>query len=81
MDLCIRKGANLLGSYVAMTRVTHRRHLLIYRPFARELFAKGEKEGPELLLKQLRGELTVVHAGGKAAREVLACSVTVSCDF
>ena len=58
VDLCIGKGANPLGSYVAMTRVTHRRHLLIYRPFPRELFAKGEKEGPELLLKQLRGELT-----------------------
>ena len=56
VDLCIGKGTNPLGSYVACTRVTHRRHLLIYRPFERELFAQGEREGPLLLLKHLRGE-------------------------
>ena len=56
VDLCIGKGSNPLGSYVALTRVTHRKHLLIYRPFERELFTKGEREGPEYLLKLLRGE-------------------------
>jgi hypothetical protein len=56
VDLCIGKGTNPLGSYVAITRVTHHRHLLIYRPFDRTLFAQGEREGPVLLLKHLRGE-------------------------
>jgi hypothetical protein len=56
VDLCIGKGTNPLGSYVAITRITHRRHLLIYRPFDRDLFAQGEREGPVLLLKHLRGE-------------------------
>ena len=56
VDLCIGKGTNPLGSYVAMTRVTHRMKLLIYRPFQRDLFAQGEKEGPLLLLRHLRGE-------------------------
>ena len=56
VDLCIGKGSNPLGSYVALTRVTRREHLLIYRPFQRDLFTKGEKDGPEYLLKLLRGE-------------------------
>ena len=56
VDLCIGKGTNPLGSYVAITRVTDKKHLLIYRPFGRELFAHGEREGPVLLLKHLRGE-------------------------
>ena len=56
VDLCIGKGTNPLGSYVAITRVTDKKHLLIYRPFGRELFAQGEREGPVLLLKHLRGE-------------------------
>ena len=32
VDLCIGKGSNPLGSYVAMTRVTRREDLLIYLP-------------------------------------------------
>ena len=56
VDLCIGKGSNPLGSYVALTRVTQRTHLLIYRPFKRELFTQGERDGPEYLLKLLRGE-------------------------
>ena len=46
---------NPLGSYVAMTRVTRRDKLLIYRPFARDLFSQGVREGPDLLLEHLRG--------------------------
>ena len=56
VDLCIGKGSNPLGSYVALTRVASRQHLLIYRPFQRELFSQGQREGPELLLRQLRGD-------------------------
>ena len=56
VDLCIGKGSNPLGSYVALTRVTDRSKLFIFRPFPLELFQQGPKEGPELLLRQLRGE-------------------------
>ena len=56
VDLCIGKSSNPLGSYVALTRVTDRSKLLIFRPFPLELFQQGPKEGPELLLRQLRGE-------------------------
>ena len=54
--MCIGKGTNPIGSYVAMTRVEKREDMLIYRPFERELFTRGARKGPELLLKQLRGE-------------------------
>ena len=56
VDLCIGRGSNPLGSYVALTRVTNRKNLLIYRPFQKELFSKGEEDGPEYLLKLLRGQ-------------------------
>ena len=41
---------------MAITRVSDKEHLLIYRPFDREMFTQGEREGPVLLLKHLRGE-------------------------
>ena len=50
-----------MGSYVAMTRVEHRKQLLIYRPFDRRAFQQGQLEGPVLLLKHLRGELSPEH--------------------
>ena len=56
VDLSIGKGSNPIGSYVSMTRVTKREDLLIYRPFRRKPFAAGQKDGPCLLLKHLRGE-------------------------
>ena len=52
----IGAGTNPMSSYVAFTRVTKKEDLLIYRPFARNLFCQGNLEGPELLLKVLRGE-------------------------
>eukprot|EP00972_Heterocapsa_arctica_P038550 5681802-Heterocapsa_arctica.AAC.1 len=39
-----------------MTRVKGREDLLIYRPFEHSLFTQGPPEGPELLLRKLRGE-------------------------
>jgi hypothetical protein len=54
--LQIGRGVSAIASYVAMTRVRTRLDLLIYRNFEREVFAKGEPEGPALLLKVLRGE-------------------------
>ncbi|HIF22532.1 MAG TPA: hypothetical protein EYQ27_11655, partial [Gemmatimonadetes bacterium] len=56
IDLQIGRGVNPIASYVAMTRVKHRTDILIYRPFDREVFARGPPEGPSLLLKHLRGE-------------------------
>eukprot|EP00973_Karenia_brevis_P092314 12411803-Karenia_brevis.AAC.1 len=56
VDLRIGAGTNPLGSYVAMTRVQSRDKLLIYRPFSRALFSQGQREGPELLIRLLRGE-------------------------
>jgi hypothetical protein len=57
VDLCIGKGSNPLGSYVAMTRVKSRKDVLVYHPFPRELFTQGPRKGPDLLLKLLRGEM------------------------
>ena len=52
----IGSGTNPMASYVAFTRVKRMEDLLIFRPFDRELFNQGNLEGPELLLKVLRGE-------------------------
>jgi hypothetical protein len=56
VDLRIGRGTSSIASYVAMTRVEKRDDMLIYRPFELDVFAKGAREGPELLLKVLRGE-------------------------
>ena len=56
VDLSIGNGSNPIGSYVSITRVTERDNLLIYRSFAREPFCQGQKEGPDFLLRLLRGE-------------------------
>ena len=52
----IGSGTNPMASYVAFTRIKRAEDLLIFRPFDRELFAQGNLEGPQLLLKVLRGE-------------------------
>ena len=56
VDLQIGKETSPIASYVAMTRVRQRSDVLIYRPFDRNLFTRGSPEGPDLLLKTLRGE-------------------------
>jgi hypothetical protein len=56
VDLRIGRGTNPIASYVAMTRVQRREDMVIYRPFERELFNRGPKRGPHLLLTALRGE-------------------------
>ena len=56
VDLQIGRGTSPISSYVAITRVKTRSDLLIYRAFDRHLFTNGGPEGPELLLKTLRGE-------------------------
>ena len=56
VDLQQGVGVSTIASYVAITRVKHRRALIIYRPFDRSLFCQGEMQGPTLLLRVLRGE-------------------------
>jgi hypothetical protein len=78
VDLQIGKGTNSISSYVAITRVRTAEDLLIYRAFARELFTRGPPEGPELLLKTLRGE----HVDWKAIEEKYTPSKRcVACGF
>ena len=45
-----------MSSYVALTRVRSREDVLIYRPFEQDFFTCGSLEGPDLVLKVLRGE-------------------------
>jgi len=53
----IGAGTSPMSSYVAFTRVSRKEDLLIFRPFERKLFNRGNQEGPELLLRVLRGEM------------------------
>ena len=45
-----------MSSYVAITRLTQRKGLLIYRPFARGPYTEGAPLGISLLMQTLRGE-------------------------
>ena len=54
IDLQIGNGVSAIASYVAMTRIRTRHDVLIFRPFDREVFTRGEPEGPSLLLQVLR---------------------------
>jgi hypothetical protein len=56
LDLVVGRGVNTIASYMAMTRIRTRHDLLIFRTFARDIFTRGEPEGPSLLLRVLRGE-------------------------
>ena len=55
-DLALGRGVSSIASYVAITRVTSREGLLIFRPFDLKPFQEGLAEGTALLLKKLRGE-------------------------
>lgn len=57
IDLCVPDEASAVTAYVAMTRVRSKESLLIYRPFPLERFAHGHTDGPDLLLRKLRGEV------------------------
>ena len=56
VDMQIGAGTSPMSSYVAFTRVKKMEDLLIFRPFDLALFNRGNLEGPELLLRVLRGE-------------------------
>ena len=55
-DLCIGPTGNPFTVYVAITRVTGREKLLIFRPFDAAPFQKGIGLGRDLLLRHLRGD-------------------------
>ena len=55
-DLALGRGVSSIASYVAITRVTSREGLLIFRPFDLKPFQEGIAQGTALLLKKLRGE-------------------------
>ena len=66
LDLQLGRGVSTIASYVCMTRIRTRYDLAIFRNFDRDIFTKGEPEGPSLLLKKLRGEaidwnLSLIH--------------------
>ena len=55
-DLEVGRGVGSMSSYVAITRVTQRKGLLFYRPFARGPYTEGAPLGVALLMQTLRGE-------------------------
>ena len=56
VDLNMSGTGNALTAYVAITRVTKLEDLIIYRPFGKEPFQKGNSKGRETLMKVLRQE-------------------------
>ena len=44
VDLKIGGSSSTMSSYVAITRVEHRKYLLMFRPFPQELFNQGQKQ-------------------------------------
>ena len=73
-DLQIGANGNPFTSYVAMTRVKDRQHLLIYRPFDAKPFQRGIGIGRELLLRVWRQEDIDWDAIRKAHIEEKPCS-------
>ena len=73
-DLQIGTTGNPFTSYVAMTRVKDRQHLLIYRPFDAKPFQRGIGVGRDLLLRVWRQEDIDWEAIRKAHIEEKPCS-------
>ena len=73
-DLQIGATGNPFTSYVAMTRVKDRQHLLIYRPFDAKPFQRGIGLGRDLLLRVWRQENIDWDAIRKANIEERPCS-------
>ena len=73
-DLQIGANGNPFTSYVAMTRVKDRQHLLIYRPFDAKPFQRGIGLGRDLLLRVWRQEDIDWDAIRKANIEEKPCS-------
>ena len=73
-DLQIGANGNPFTSYVAMTRVKDRQHLLIYRPFDAKPFQRGIGLGRDLLLRVWRQEAVDWEAIRKVHIEEKPCS-------
>ena len=74
LDLQVDKKVDPTIGTVAATRVRSREDVLIMRPFAKFLFQRGlASEGPDLLLKKLRGEEVNWEAVREARRPCAPC--------
>ena len=75
LDLQVDKRVDPTIGTVATTRVRSREDVLIMRPFPKFLFQRGpSSEGPDLLLKKLRGEAIDWAAFREAKRPCATCS-------
>ena len=55
-DINIAGGMSPQAAYVSLSRVKEKNSIWILRPFPQHRFARPARRGPDLLLKQLRGE-------------------------
>ena len=58
----------MLAAYVAKSRVKAKEALLIMQAFSPGLFAHGPPPGPHILMRLLRGEITVEEVDEEFAR-------------
>ena len=74
VDLQLDKKVDPTLATVALTRVRNREDVLIMRPFASWLYQRGPtSDGPDLLLRKLRGEEIDWAAVRKAKRPCATC--------
>ena len=74
LDLQVDKRVDPTIGTVATTRVRSREDVLILRPFPKWLFQRGlTKQGPDLLLRKLRGEAIDWAAMREATRPCATC--------
>jgi hypothetical protein len=74
LDLQVDKRVDPTIGTVAATRVRSREDVLIMRPFPKFLFQRGlASEGPDLLLKKLRGEIIDWSTIREAKRPTATC--------
>ena len=75
LDLNVEKRVDTTFGAVAASRVRSRHDALILRPFPLWLFQRGAVEGPQLLLKTLRGEETDWAAYREGRKPFATCSL------
>ena len=75
LDLNVEKKVDTTFGAVAASRVRSRHDALILRPFPLWLFQRGAVEGPQLLLKALRGEEIDWAAYREGRKPFATCSL------
>ena len=75
LDLNVEKRVDTTFGAVAASRVRSRHDALILRPFPLWLFQRGAVEGPQLLLKTLRGEEIDWAAYREGRKPFATCSL------